>query len=62
VLAAIALAAEILQSQLQTALPLGSVQLVVATVVATSILIDWGFIGGSERPVGDASEPLSPRA
>jgi preprotein translocase subunit SecY len=62
VLAAIALAAEILQSQLQTALPLGSVQLVVATVVATSILIDWGFNGGSERPVGDASEPLSPRA
>jgi len=62
VLAAIALAAEMLQSQLQTALPLGSVHLVIATVVATTILIDWGFIGGNERPVEDASEPLSPQA
>ena len=61
-LAAIALAAEMLQSQLETALPIGSVQLVVATVVATSILIDSGFIGGSERPLEDAAEPLSPRA
>jgi preprotein translocase subunit SecY len=63
VLAAIALAAEILQSQLQTALPLDSVQLVVATVVATTILTDWGFISRSERPVEDSSsEPLSPQA
>ena len=43
VLAAIALAAEMLQSQLPTALPLGSVQLVIATVVATTMLIDWGL-------------------
>ena len=61
-LATIALAAEMLQSQLQTALPLGSVQLVVATVVATTILMDWGFISGSERPVEGSPEPLSPQA
>ena len=44
-----------------TALPLGSVQIVVATVVATTILMDWGFISGSERPVEGSSEPLSPQ-
>ena len=61
-LATIALAAEMLQSQLQTALPLGSVHLVIATVVATTILMDWGFISGNERPVEDSPEPLSPQA
>jgi preprotein translocase subunit SecY len=61
-LATIALAAEMLTSRLDTALPLGSVQLVVAAVVATTILIDWGFISGRERPVEDSSEALSPQA
>ncbi|MEO8420111.1 MAG: hypothetical protein ABI457_02855 [Hyphomicrobium sp.] len=56
VLAAIALAAELLQSQLQTALPLGSVQVVIATVVATTILLDQGLRRDSEP---DAT--LSPR-
>jgi preprotein translocase subunit SecY len=62
VLAAIALAAELLQSQLQTALPLGSVQVVIATVVATRMLIDWKVLGGEERPPAAASEPVSPNA
>jgi hypothetical protein len=48
VLAAIALAAELLQSQLQTALPLGSVQVIIATVVATTILLDQGLRSGEE--------------
>lgn len=61
-LAAIALAAELLQSQLQTALPLGSVQLVIAAVVATRMLIDWKVLGGDERPPAAASEPVSPSA
>ena len=62
VLAAIAVAAELLQTQLSTALPLGSVQIVVAAVVATTMLIDWGFVGGENQPTDDGSEPLSPRA
>jgi preprotein translocase subunit SecY len=47
-LAAIALSAELLQSQLQTALPLGSVQVVIAAVVATTILLDQGLRSGNE--------------
>ena len=47
-LAAIALSAELLQSQLQTALPLGSVHVVIAAVVATTILLDQGLRSGNE--------------
>jgi preprotein translocase subunit SecY len=50
VLAAIALAAEVLQSQLATALPLGAVHLVVAAVVATRILMSL------RSPAGKAAE------
>jgi preprotein translocase subunit SecY len=56
VLAAIALAGELLQSQLQTALPLGSVQVVIATVVATTILLDQGL-----RSDQEPNATLSPR-
>jgi preprotein translocase subunit SecY len=63
VMVAIAIAAELLQTQLSTALPLGSVQIVVAAVVATTMLIDWGVVGGEDQPAeDDGSEPLSPRA
>jgi preprotein translocase subunit SecY len=57
VLAAIALAGELLQSQLQTALPLGNVQVVIATVVATTILLDQGL-----RRDEEPEATLSPRA
>ncbi len=49
-MAAIAIAAELLQTQLSTALPLGSVQIAIAAVVATTMLIDWGFVGGANQP------------
>ncbi len=58
-LAAIALASEMLQAQWSVALPLGSVQLVAATVVATTMLIDWKVIGGGERPADDLSAAQS---
>jgi preprotein translocase subunit SecY len=61
VMAAIAIAAELLQTQLSTALPLGSVQIAIAAVVATTMLIDWGFVGGVTQPADDDSEPLSPQ-
>lgn len=62
-LATIALAGEMLTSPLlSTALPLGSVYLVVVAVVATTMLLDWGFIGGGEPPGEDKSESISPRA
>jgi hypothetical protein len=62
VMAAIAIAAELLQTQLSTALPLGSVQMVVAAVVATTMLIDWGVVGGENQSANDdGSEPLSPQ-
>jgi hypothetical protein len=61
-MAAIAIAAELLQTQLSTALPLGSVQMVVAAVVATTMLIDGGGVGGENQPANDdGSEPLSPQ-
>jgi hypothetical protein len=56
-LVTIAVTAEVLQSQLQTALPLGAVHVVVAAVVATGILVRWTSAAGS-----DAAAPLSPRA
>jgi hypothetical protein len=62
VLATIALAGEMLASpQLATALPLGSVYLVVVAVVATTMLLDWGLIAGGERRAEDKSESVSPR-
>jgi hypothetical protein len=57
VLAAIALAGEMLATRLQTALPIGSVQLVVVAVVATMMLIEWGWTGGGGRPAAAAAEP-----
>jgi hypothetical protein len=56
-LVAIAVAAEVLQSQLQTALPLGAVHVVVAAVAATGILLRLTSAADS-----DAAAPLSPRA
>lgn len=63
VLTAIAIAAAVLPT-LGVPIPLGSGQLVIAAVVATSVLSDWGMIRrleGSEPPESP-SEPLSPRA
>lgn len=60
-LAAIAVAAELLQSELSTVLPLGSVQLVVAAVVATRMLIDWSWSVPTRSPPRPQAD-LSPRA
>lgn len=63
VLAAIALAADVLPTR-GVLIPLGSAQLVIAAVVATGILSDWGMIGraAASEPPGPSSDPFSPRA
>jgi SecY len=58
-LAAIALTAEVLQSQLQTALPLGAVHVVVAAVVATGILLRLSSAAGSDAEDAAQSSGLN---
>jgi hypothetical protein len=60
VVSLIAVVDELLPYWLGVLMPLGGLQIVVATVVATSILIDWNLL---PRDVADeGAEPLSPQA
>jgi hypothetical protein len=59
-LAAIVVAAEVLQKHVLAIPPLGSTDLIVATVVAMAILGQWGGVGSGAQP--EDAPSLSPRA
>ena len=59
-LAAVVVAAAIMQTQFFAVLPLASTDLVVATVVAVTLLGEWGGVGSGTRADDDA--PVSPQA
>jgi hypothetical protein len=59
-LAAILVGGAILETQLGVLLPLNATQLIIAAAVATTILIDWGFIQTPSDTA--ASEEISPQA
>lgn len=59
-LAAILIAGGMLTTELGVLLPLSATQLIVAATIATTLLIDWGFL---KSPIDtNTSEEISPRA
>ena len=60
-LTAVVVVIEIMQSYFFAVPPLGSTDLIVATVVAIAILGQWGGVGSGARPEAN-SPPLSPQA
>jgi preprotein translocase subunit SecY len=59
-LAAVVMAADIMQTHFLAVPPLGSTDLVVASVVAMAILGQWGGVGSAARP--EDVPPVSPQA